>query len=346
MHILGEREISSLLTGLTRPKAEGILDSLSKALVDYSRDHSSSQNLVHQPLRQRITTAAGHSTLFMPASNTAITGIKVVTRPANGGAYRGSINIYAPEGELIGLLNAEQVTAFRTALATMIPFLKCPFPKSGIVIFGAGKQAEWHVRLALLFAGESIDGITIFSRSAATLNDLKKTLAGAKEKYPGLYLNFVSKEETREYEDVLRSALQRCDAIMCCTPSTSPLFPSTYLNRAEGIVRLSKQRFISLVGSHKPGMQEVDLETLCSGGCVYVDSREACLEEAGEIIMEGITGSKLVEVGEMLSQSDPRSLEGNFVYKCVGLGIMDVVVGSKLLDISKQMGIGRTLEDF
>lgn len=340
MRILSDRDVASVLTGLTEPQCQQLLSALSESLIAYSAGQDTPQPAIHQPIRQSIVTTAGHTTLFMPASNTATTGIKIVTLPGGGGPPRGSINIFSAEGELLGLVNAEEVTAFRTALATMIPFLRCPLPKSQVVVFGAGKQAEWHVRLALLLAGGSVRGITVVNRRSATLDGLSARLDGVRRAHPDVSFRFVAGDATADYQAAVREALAASDAIMCCTPSRSPLFSFSDLTA------VSKRRFLSLIGSYKPEMHEVDAETLTSGPTIYVDSREACLEEAGELIDAGITGDRLVELGEMLAQSEPAATEGNMVYKCVGMGIMDVVIGSQLLEIARETGIGRIVEDF
>ncbi|ORY61585.1 uncharacterized protein BCR38DRAFT_440591 [Pseudomassariella vexata] len=343
MLILGDREIVSILAGLQSSSCHQLLESLSKALLEYSASRNATEKVIHQPPREVVTTAPGHTTLFMPASNTATTGIKIVTLPGNGEGPRGSINIYTPEGSLIGLLNAEEITAFRTGLASMIAFLKCPFPKSRIVVFGAGKQAEWHVRLALLLAGDSVQSITVINRRSSGVERLRKRWGNTEHKYPKVEIRFIAKDEASDYDSELKGALAASDAIMGCTPSTEPLFPASYLSPGDG---QRKQRFISLIGSYKPHMQEVDAETLLSGTKIYVDSKEACLEEAGEIIKANVAESQLVELGEMLAQPNIGPLEGNMVYKCVGMGIMDVIVASELLKIAKNMNIGRILEDF
>ncbi|KAI1491838.1 proline utilization protein PrnX [Biscogniauxia mediterranea] len=353
MLVLGDREVQSLLGDLSAPQCRQLLDALSKALADYSSSSSSSANgppLVHQPMRQVFTTAAGHTSLFMPASNTRTTGIKIVTLPGHGGAPRGAINVFTPEGALAGLLNAEEITAFRTALATMIPLLRAPLlpPSPRIVVFGAGKQAEWHVRLAALLLAD-VEVFTVVNRSAASLGRLGRRLQAA---CPGLAVRLLAKEgraaEAEAYEAELRAALRDCDAVMCCTPATEPLFPAAYLSAEK------RPRFVSLIGSYKPSMQEVDSETLLSGagGRVYVDSREACLREAGEIIRARVPGDRLVELGEALAANDDfgagaaEEEGGNVVFKCVGMGIMDVVVAAGLLDIAREKGVGRTIEDF
>ncbi|KAI5927605.1 proline utilization protein PrnX [Camillea tinctor] len=347
MLILRDREIQALLGDLSASQCRQLLDALSQTLADYSASSSSpnATPLVHQPMRQVFTTAPGHTSLFMPASNTRTTGIKIVTLPGHGGAPRGAINVFSPEGELTGLLNAEEITAFRTALASMIPFVRVAAPKTNIVVFGAGKQAEWHVRLALLLG--QVQRVTVVNRSPGSLDRLgarlRERCAAA-----GVEVRLLAKEGTapEEYETKLREALRGSDAVMCCTPSTEPLFPAAYLAAEK------KRRYISLIGSYKPSMHEVDSETLLSGagGVVYVDSREAVLEEAGEVIKAKVPSDHLVEVGEVLGANGQfdavGSEEGNVVFKCVGMGIMDVVVAAGLLDIAKEKGVGMTVEDF
>jgi ornithine cyclodeaminase len=107
-----------------------------------------------------------------------------------------------------------------------------------------------------------------------------------------------------------------------------------------------KQRFISLIGSYKPHMCEVDTETVLSGGGqVYVDSREACLEESGELIKAQIRGEQLIEIGELfgkLGRSEAVVVpEGRN-----GMGIMDLVIGKKLLDIGVEQGLGMNVDGF
>ncbi|KAI0594073.1 proline utilization protein PrnX [Biscogniauxia sp. FL1348] len=356
MLVLGDREVQSLLGDLSAPQCLQLLDALSQTLADYSSSSSSSSStngppLVHQPMRQVFTTAAGHTSLFMPASNTRTTGIKIVTLPGHGGAPRGAINVFSPSGELTGLLNAEEITAFRTALASMVPLLRFPLPPppqqhgTRLVVFGAGKQAEWHVRLAALLLPSPALTVTVVNRGAASLDRLGRKL---RDRCPGLDIRLVAKEgrAPAAYEEDLRAALRDCDAVMCCTPATEPLFPASYLAAAG-----RKRRFLSLIGSYKPSMQEVDADTLLSGAGarVYVDSREACLAEAGEIIRAKVPGDRLVELGEALAANHDFAAdaeEGNVVFKCVGMGIMDVVVAAGLLDIAREKGVGRTIEDF
>ena len=119
--------------------------------------------------------------------------------------------------------------------------------------------------------------------------------------------------EYGEYQRLLKEHIRKADAIFLCTPSTSPLFPAEYLTSSEG---RKKGRYVSAIGSYRPHMCEIHPDILRQavapdhkhhhhkhaekGGVVVVDSLEACLREAGEIMQAGIGAEQLVEVGELL----------------------------------------------
>ncbi|KAI1341220.1 proline utilization protein PrnX [Xylariaceae sp. FL0016] len=343
MLILGEHDVKRVLTDLSVAECRRLLNSMSEALSDYSQGRGTAAPRIHQPQRHVFTTNSGNCSLFMPASNTATTGIKIVTL-SGGGNAKGAINVFAPEGELLGLVNAEEVTAFRTALASMIAFTRSPLPKAHIVVFGAGKQAEWHIKLAVLLTAGAIQTVTVFSRKSSTLKDLDSRLTQLKEAHTSVAFHLVAKDESPDYEGDLRGALQASDAIMCCTPSTEPLFPASCLGI--GSDSQPKRRFISLIGSYKPEMQEVDSATILSGSPIYVDVAEGCLQEAGELIKAGVKGSKLFEIGNLGADEALDTNGGNIIFKCVGMGIMDIVVAAELIKVAQAAGIGRTIGDF
>ncbi len=100
------------------------------------------------------------------------------------------------------------------------------------------------------------------------------------------------------------------------------------------------------------------------GGVIVVDSLEACLKEAGEIIQAGITAEQLVEVGELLmvKKASMREIQlgtgegekglkkwlmgGNVIYKSVGVGLMDICVGEDVVRLAMEKGVGTSVEGF
>jgi ornithine cyclodeaminase/alanine dehydrogenase-like protein (mu-crystallin family) len=349
--LVSGKELSPMLRELTAEQCRLLLKALSTTLGSLVAQEGQQEKTIHQPLRNHITTKEQNTTLFMPASDSSCTGIKVVTVPSRGGPIEGAITIFAPEGQLIGMLSAAEITAFRTALATMTLFTRCTtLQKRRIVVFGSGKQAEWHLRLALKLAPQDIEKITVINRGRQRLEQVdENVLSPLRRSHPAVTMKSLAKEGTPDFDTQLRSELAESDVIFCCTPSTEPLFPNAYIQPRPG--QVPKQRFISLIGSYKPHMQEIDSETLLSGGKVWVDSKEACLEESGELIRAKVEPHQLLEVGELFypgkEVEQVNVPEGsNVVFKCVGMGVMDLVVGKTLLGIARELGIGTPIEGF
>lgn len=389
MIILKEHEVHTLLADLSVPECHRLLSSLHDVLRLYSRSKLPSSAAagaageIHQPERESIVTRLGHTTLFMPCSITSATAIKVVTISAAKG-LKGCVNVFAPEGELLGVVNAENVTAFRTSLAVMIPFVRwlhlrrrrrrreeqqkgqgqkrAKMANMNLVVFGAGRQAEWHVRLALLLCGD-IARVTVINRSGP--RKMEDLFAQLQKQYSNVSFDVLLQNNNPTYDAQLQTTLAQSDVIFCCTPSLTPLFPFRHLSSTtdDGHGNISRERergrFISLIGSYKPSMHEVDADTLLSGaeGRIYVDTKEGCLVEAGELIDAGVEEDQLIELGELddLEQQNvdddsetetDTDARGNMVFKCVGLGIMDLVMARELLDMADAKGLGLRVDDF
>jgi ornithine cyclodeaminase/alanine dehydrogenase-like protein (mu-crystallin family) len=333
MLVLKEKDVYSLLSHISPEECHDLLNTLHGILQQYSADREAdpSRQTIHQPERISIVTNANNTSLFMPSSITTQTAIKTVTISSSG--LKGCINLFGPEGDLRGILNAEEVTAFRTSLAVMIPFIRWPRDKSHIVVFGAGRQAEWHVKLALLLS-ERVKSVTVVNRGSP--RRMERLFSDLQSKYPHVSFNILLKTADA-FDAHSRTALSASDVIFCCTPATTPHFPSSYLD--------SKPRFISLIGSYKPSMQEVESGTLLSGDCIYVDTIEGCLVEAGELIKARVTKDQLVEIGQ-LKGSEAISWDKNLIFKCVGLGMMDLVMANAILEMARQKNVGVEIDDF
>lgn len=230
-----------------------------------------------------------------------------------------------------------------------------PAPDSSkMVVFGSGKQAEWHVRLALLLV-PGIKGVTVINRGKKRLDDLEsEVLSDLRKSYTGVAFNTLSQEEdSSNYTQKVRSVLGDSNVICGCTPSTSPLFTSSDLaNGPEG------GRFMSLIGSYKPHMHEIDTDTLKlargkdGSSKIWVDLADACLEEAGELIKAGLGKRDLTEIGELFSREEGGRkgvLEKGkelTLFKCVGFGFMDLVISKALLKVAVEKEVGLEVEAF
>lgn len=312
---------------------------------------------------------------------------------------KGSLTLLDNAGNTVGLINAEEVTAFRTALASTI-MLKKRHSVHDVTIFGAGKQAYWHARIALLLRGDEIHHLNIVTRSFDSARKCIMRLYDPQPDDPdyvntiGMKYNAKTKKNIltpmhTEYQRLLKEYVRASNVIFCTTPSTTPLFPATYLTNPEG---RKKGRYIACIGSYKPNMVELHPDILRyavaphhehkhihkrqkEGGAILVDTVSGCLKEAGEIIQAKLMPDQVVELGELFmlkreaeakarengekvdTEKDGCTLQnnsglkewltrGNVIYKSVGLGLMDVVVGNELLKKAAERGIGTVIENF
>ncbi|GAQ11339.1 hypothetical protein ALT_8660 [Aspergillus lentulus] len=290
---------------------------------------------------------------------------------------QGTLTLLDADSMPFGLINAHELTPFRTALATMMIFNKRKRVRT-VVVFGAGKQAYWHIRLALTLRAADIKRVVIVNRSferAARL--LKDIYSQENSSWRGEVKFSAVSTDFGEYDRIIHDAIHKSDAIFCCTPSIEPLFPAGLLTSREG---RRKGRFISAIGSYKPHMTELHPDILRDevnahhsgrhfhkhikrSGVVVVDSLEAALKEAGELIQAGIKPNQVVELGELLmvrdasrkdnnqDGEDTKSLRewverGNVIYKSVGMGLMDLVTGGDLVEMARTRNLGTIVEDF
>ena len=357
------------------------------------------------------TSISSHTTPFdVPPDITA--EMKAAKMKGQTTSPSGSLTLLNRDGTPRGMVNAAEITAFRTALASLMLFKKrknvhdvvifgaCISVRSYHIrtdrVIGAGKQAYWHARLALLLRGAEIHHLNFINRSFENvmnlIHDLYKIPWPVMVPHPKT--SIITPAHT-EYPRHLKSTLRASSVIFCTTPSLEPLFPPEILTSTEG---RKKGRYISAIGSYKPHMIELHTDIIKqavkphdhhhhhhkhakSGGAVIVDSVDACLSEAGEIIQAGIGAREIVELGELMmlkrdaerqrqesmSSLDGEGVElqskskgnkvddgglkewlekGNVIYKSVGLGLMDVVVGKELCDLADRLKVGTRIEGF
>ncbi|KIX04228.1 uncharacterized protein Z518_07782 [Rhinocladiella mackenziei CBS 650.93] len=293
-------------------------------------------------------------------------------------APKGSVTILDSTGNPVGIVNAEELTAFRTALASTVMFQKRQNVHT-VTVFGAGKQAYWHIRLALLFKGDQIRHVNIinrtFARAIKLMNAFQITDESKAQWRKDIKFSAMS-PDFGEYGRLLKEEVRKADVIFCCTPSVEPLFPAEFLISREG---QRKGRYISAIGSYAPHMCEIHPDIFKravephhhnhhhkhaqQGGAIVVDSLESCLKEAGEIIQAKLKPEHLVEIGElmMIKKATTREIElggpgeqglldwltkGNVMYKSVGMGLMDLVVAGDLIRLAMERGVGVTIQEF
>lgn len=343
----------------------------------------SSTTTTSQESSSRSSTQSTTSALSGLTLSTKTDTASEVVAPASDAYTRASLTLLDSTGVPTGLMNAVEVTAFRTALTALLAFNRRSRVET-ITVFGAGRQAYWHIRLALLLRGSEIKHVNIINRSFERATALLREFYSPDQsslrsdvKFSALSSDFV------DYDRILKENVRKADVIFCCTASPEPLFPAKFLTSNGG---KTKGRYVSAVGSFNAQMAELHPEILKDAvtkshqhhhrhpsihqrpqprreGVIVVDSLESCLREAGEVIQAGLTPQQLVEVGElmMVKQAARQQIDqggdgekglrewmerGNVIYKSVGMGLMDLVVGRDLIRLAVERDLGTTIEDF
>ncbi|KAI1343087.1 ornithine cyclodeaminase [Xylariaceae sp. FL0016] len=323
--ILSDAVISHLLENLTHDEAEAFAHTLKCALHEYSTGtQSADAGYVHQPQRTSVNSHdTGTTTSFIPSWGAEGHGVKVVTMSSSSPTdpptkHTGSVTLYDPQGEPVGFLHAQTLTAFRTALASSCLLTKRSSVRT-LTVFGSGLQAYWHIRLALMLRGHTIRTIYVINRrfSENAKNILKKFYAipaevKAREGWEAAQFSVLT-PGYGEYVRLQKEHIRAADVIYCCTPSREELFEANILMSHEG---RKKGRLIIAIGGYTPEMRELPKELLqqatkrehkhmhyhkhaVEGGVVVVDTLDGALKEAGEILEAGLSPGQLVELGEL-----------------------------------------------
>jgi ornithine cyclodeaminase len=277
--------------------------------------------------------------LFMPAfvnsQEGAALAVKVVclfpTNPRRGLAYiQAAVLVFDPEtGRAIALLEGSSLTAIRTGAAggAAIDLLARPDSKVA-AIFGAGAQGRTQLEAAC--TARQVETAFIYDGTRSKAQDFADEMKG-RGSIP---------QDIRVAQSA-REAIETADIICTATTSAKPVFEDQHVKPGT---------HISAVGSYTPDMQEVPAETLLRAR-IFVDSRSASLEEAGDLIQPiraGLFDETHIygELGEvMLGQLPGRESPEEITYfKSVGIAVQDAMAAQVALANARKMNIGTQVD--
>lgn len=324
MLIVGKDEVRKVITmreAIEAVKRGFILFSQKKAIV---------------PLRVPVK-LDNNTVLFMPGAilEDKSVGVKVVSVcPFNPQKGLPLINaaVLILDGETgipQALIEGSAVTAVRTGAAggAAAEVLSREDSKVALII-GAGVQGR--VQLEALSVVRKIELAYVYDI------DTSKAENYAREMSERLSLKV---KAVKDYESVIPEA----DIIVTATTSKEPVLMGKYIK--EGV-------HINAIGSYAPEMKELDVEVLKKASVIAVDSKEAVLEESGEIIEAirvGVVEEKdIIEIGEILAKVNlgRREKSDITVFKTVGIAVEDLVVGKLIYEKARDTGIGTEVKDF
>ena len=323
-------------------KAEDIRQAISMAeAIEVVKDAFAqlSSRKAQSPVRTPLTLKGqGEVALIMPAylGDTMALGTKVVTvfpkNPQQGlPAIQALVVLFdAATGSPLAIFEGTHLTRLRTGAATGAATQVFSRPEaSKLALFGAGGQALAQVEGVLV--ARKIERIMLFDILPQRVDSLMVALGESPWCGQVEILQASSPAE----------ALREADVVVTATSASKPVFNGSLIERGA---------HINAIGSFRADMQEVDEETIRRAR-IFVDSVQACLEEAGDLIIPLNKGliqkaDVLAEIGEVISgeKSGRKSNDEITYFKSVGNAVQDISVAQAVWQRAVGKGLGQEVE--
>lgn len=271
--------------------------------------------------RQRVQTDQVMLHILPAAAKTlGAIGFKAYTTGRFGARFH--VTLFDPKtGELAALMEADHLGRVRTGAASGVATAKLARADAAVLgVIGTGGQARTQVEAVR--AVRPVREVRVFGRDADRRAAFAAEVGG-------------SAVESAE------AAVRGADVICTATTSREPVLKGEWLT--DGC-------HVNLVGSNFLAKSEADVEVLRRASLVCVDSRDQAKLEAGDLvapIREGVLGwSDVRELCHIVAGRTPgRQAPGDItVFKSLGLGVEDVAVAARVLELAKAKGVGRRLD--
>ena len=266
-----------------------------------------SSGAVVQPVRTWLTVEEGERYWgIMPAATRETMGVKLVSfYPRNAGSevptIIGIVLLVRPDtGEPVAMMDARTLTAMRTAAVSAAVTNRLASRESRVLTFlGSGLQAETH--LQALGHIRQFDEVRVWSRTTDHAE------------------RFALRHGARAMD--AEAAVRGADVIVTATPAREPILEGAWLKPGA---------LVNAIGAPMPSWRELDDEAMAN--TIVVESREAALQESGDLILS--KASIHAEVGELFAGKKTIAPSTTTIFKSVGMAIEDVTAAKLVLDAS------------
>lgn len=285
------------------------------------------------PIRGSLPFANEKNTaLIMPsvAEGLEALGLKVVTVvPENKKIGKKTINGISDfqTGEPLALLEGSYLTMIRTgAISGVATKYLARHNAKTLCIIGTGEQAKGIAEA--IFAVRDIEKVILYNRTEGKAYAFAQYIQEKFGKPAYVHTN-------------ANEAISEADIIVTTTNASTPVFSEI----------LQKGVHINAVGSFRPNMQELPSHAIANANKVVVESKEAALEETGDLqvpVREGLFKASDIhaELGQIISgeKAGRENDEEITVFKSVGLAVVDIIVAKYLYERAVEQGVGNRIE--
>lgn len=277
------------------------------------------------PRRRCQTDAVMLHVLPAAAKTLGAVGFKAYTVTKAGARFH--VTLYDPKtGEMAALIEADLLGQFRTGAASGVATKKLARADAkSLGCLGTGKQARTQV-LAVCKV-RPIASVAVFGR------DPDKRSAFASQLAAEIGIEVVAVATAEE-------AVRGRDVIVTATTAREPVLFGEWL--ADGC-------HVNLAGSNFLAKAEADVGVFRRAALITVDSKDQARTEAGDFVAamnQGVFGwTDVVELAPLVVGKYPgrQSADDVTVFKSLGLGIEDIAVAARVVELARQQGVGRDI---
>jgi ornithine cyclodeaminase/alanine dehydrogenase-like protein (mu-crystallin family) len=299
-----------------------------EAFIDLSRGDAD------VPLRTPITLAGDGGALFMPVHlpRQKQLGVKIVTvipdnRERDLPTIQALVAVFdSANGSPLAVMDGELLTAMRTGAASGVATDALARINATVAaVVGAGVQGMRQL--------EAVCCVRTIREALVFDPDREQAERFAEEM--GRRLG----RTVRVLDTV--AAVFAADVVCTATSSNRPVVADA---------DLAKGAHVNAIGAYRPNTREIPGEAM-GRSTVFVDSRQACLAEAGDLVMAVEEGhldahTRPAEIGEVLVGSRPGRIEESelTIFKSVGNAVQDLAVAGLILEEARRLDLGTEAE--
>lgn len=259
------------------------------------------------------------------AKTMGVIGFKAYTTTRAGARFH--ITLYdGKTGEMTAILEADLLGQFRTGAASGVATRKLARADAATLgCIGTGKQARTQV-LAVCKV-RPIGTVRVYGRDAARRAEFASQLASE----TGVEVVPVGTAE---------DAARGLDVVIAATSAREPVLFGEWV---------SPGQHLNLIGSNYLSKAEADVGVFRKATVVAVDDKEQAKLEAGDFVAALNAGvlhwADIHDLAPLLVGKYPgrESPEDVTVFKSLGLGVEDVALGAKVVELARKAGLGREI---
>lgn len=252
-------------------------------------------------------------------------GFKAYTTSRQGARFH--VTLFDPKtGAMTAVLEADLLGQFRTGAASGVATKKLARPDASTAgCIGTGKQAR--TQLLAVCKVRPVTQVKVYGRDP----EQRQAFAARLSAETGVEVVPV---------ESAGAAARGLDIVITATSAREPVLKGEWV--AEGA-------HLNLVGSNFLSKAEADVEVFRRATLVTVDSKEQARLEAGDFVPPLNAGvlqwSEVYDfapvlLGKYPGRQSPRDVT---VFKSLGLGIEDIALAVRLVELARQQGLGREI---